>query len=324
MVDSVAFRKWNPSLHGAALDDNLGEVQTARDEPPDGNFVLLLPPILPGYDLQQNKWLKLSVASISPIIWQKQAFQNLCIDEATKELLMALVPNDMKSKRKQNEDIIESKKQALILLFHGPSGTGKTLAAECIAEISEKPFLRISVADIGSKPAELEKIIGTASNIGKTWDCVLLLEGAGVVFEERPVNNLGRNALGAAFRLLVDDLIGTLILTCKYLGTFDNVFLSRVNLAVNFGPLKSEQRRSIWSKLLTKAQLSGDAEDNLLEHVDKLAEIDMNWRQIHNIVSGAQQLASYKKRPLDYRTLEQVVRSSEQFNKLLTTIGRMR
>lgn len=324
MVDSVAFRKWNPSLHGAALDDNLGEVQTARDEPPDGNFVLLLPPILPGYDLQLNKWLKLSVASISPIIWQKQAFQNLCIDEATKELLMALVPNDMKSKRKQNEDIIESKKQGLILLFHGGSGTGKTLVAECMAEISEKPLLRISVADIGSKPAELEKLIRTAFNIGKTWDCILLLEDADVVLEERSVNNLGGNTLVAAFRLLVDDLIGTLILTSNHLGTLDDVFLSRINLTVHFKPLESEQRRSIWSKLLTKAQLSGDTEDNLLEHVDKLAEIDMNGRQIRNVVSGAQQLASYKKRPLDYGTLEQVVRASKQFNEFLTRIWRMR
>lgn len=278
MVDSVAFRKWNPSLHGAALDDNLGEVQTARDEPPDGNFVLLLPPIVPGYDLQRKQWLKLSVASISPIIWQKQAFQNLYIDEATKELLMALIPNDMKSKRKQDEDIIEFKKQGLILLFYGGPGTGKTLAAKCIAEISEKPLLQISVADIGSKPAELEKLIRTAFNIGKTWDCVLLLDDADVVLEERSPNNLGGNALVAAFRLLVDDLIGTLILTSNYLRTSDDAFLSRVNLTVNFKPLGSEQRRSIWSKLLTKAQLSGDAEDDLLEHVDKLAEINMNGR----------------------------------------------
>ena len=323
MVDSVAFRKsgqeFNPSLHGAALDDDLGAVQMARDEPPDGNFVLLLPPILPGYDLQRNRWLKLSVASISPIIWQKQAFQNLYIDEETKELLMALITNDMKSKRKRDKYVVESKMQGLILLFHGGPGTGKTLAAECIAEIAEKPLLRISVAEIGSKPAELEKLIGTAFNIGKTWDCVLLLDDAEVILEERSLNNLERNALVATFMPLVDNVTGTLILTSSRVGTFDEAFRSRINLAVHFKPLGWEQRGSIWRKLLTKAQLSEDAEHDLVKHVE-LAKMNMNGRQIHNIVSGAQQLASYKKIPLDYGTLQQVIRSSEQFDKYLVQL----
>ena len=51
---------------------------------------------------------------------------------------------------------------------------------------------------------ELEKLIRTAFNIGKTWDCVLLFDDADVALEERSLNDLGRNALVATFMLLVD------------------------------------------------------------------------------------------------------------------------
>ena len=326
MVDCVSFRKWdcNPSPRDAALEDDLGAVQTARDGPPDGNFVLLLPPTLPGYDLQRKRWLNLSVAFISPITWQERVFEKLYIDETTKELLMALVTKGTKSKSKQDEGTVDS----LILLFYGAPGTGKTFAAESIAEIAKKPLLRLSLADMVSKPAaDLEKFIELIHKIDKSWDCVLLLEDADVILEEKSLNDIGRNALVASFMRLVDGQIRTLILkSCRVLrarsrvGHFDEAFRSRINLAVHFEPLGPKQREVIWRSCLTRIQLSEFAEADLLKHVDRLARINMNGRQIRKAVSGAQKLASHKNRSLDYSTLRQVLGPSTQFDEYISKV----
>ena len=39
-------------------------------------------------------------------------------------------------------DIIEGKGNGLIILLHGGPGTGKTLTAESVAELAEKPLYR--------------------------------------------------------------------------------------------------------------------------------------------------------------------------------------
>jgi hypothetical protein len=101
-------------------------------------------------------------------------------------------------------------------------------------------LLQINVTDIGSKPAELEKLVRTAFTIGKTWDYVLLLNDADVVLEGRSLNHLGRIALVTTFMLLLDDLIGTLILTGSRVGIFDEAIWSRINLDIHSKPLRSE------------------------------------------------------------------------------------
>jgi hypothetical protein len=60
---------------------------------------------------------KLLVAKMGPIVWDKDAFESLVIDEETKDLIMALVTN--KVEKNKGTDLIGGKGNGLVVLFHG-------------------------------------------------------------------------------------------------------------------------------------------------------------------------------------------------------------
>ena len=55
-------------------------------------------------------------------------------------------------------DIIDGKGKGLLILLHGGPGTGKTLTAESIADQQERPLYRVTCGDIGTEPAEVERV----------------------------------------------------------------------------------------------------------------------------------------------------------------------
>jgi len=64
-----------------------------------------------------------------------------------------------------------------------------------VAEIAEKPLYRVTCGDIGTQADAVEKYLQTIMYLGKTWDCVLLLDEADVFLEERTMADLQRNSL---------------------------------------------------------------------------------------------------------------------------------
>ena len=85
------------------------------------------------------------------------------------------------------------------MLLHGGPGTGKTLTAESVAEVAEKPLFRVTCGDIGTKAEEVEKYLQSVLHLAKIWDCVVLLDEADVFLEQRTLNDLERNALVSVF-----------------------------------------------------------------------------------------------------------------------------
>jgi MoxR-like ATPase len=55
-------------------------------------------------------------------------------------------------------DVIEGKGNGLIVLLHGGPGTGKTLTAESVAELTGKPLYRVTCGDIGTNAEDVEKV----------------------------------------------------------------------------------------------------------------------------------------------------------------------
>ena len=72
---------------------------------------------------------------------------------------------------------------------------GKTLTAECIADLYERPLYSITSGDIGTNPDEVEKKLHKIFDYASMWNCVLLLDEADVFLAERDLENLTRNAL---------------------------------------------------------------------------------------------------------------------------------
>jgi len=265
----------------------------------------------------------LLVHYIDEIRWNEKAFERLVIDSKEKDLIKALVdahtarskPND---KSKLN-DVIEGKGNGLIILLHGGPGTGKTLTAESVAEVSKRPLYRITCGDIGTNAEEIEKNLPDVLLFGNIWGCVLLLDEADVFLEERSEQDLQRNALVSVFLRAIEYYDGILILTSNRVGTFDEAFKSRIQLALHLPPLKKDNRFHIWNNFIDNLrETNADAGfDQLKAKIKVLARHKLNGREIRNIVKVAQQLAQSKKQKLEYRHFKQVIEVSVKFGEYL-------
>ena len=156
--------------------------------------------------------------------------------------------------------------------------------------------------------------------IGTIWQCVVLLDEADVFLEEttghRPRSECARLGLPAHVLEYYD---GILILTTNRVGTFDEAFKSRIQLAVHYPPLEEEGRYEIWLNFLNvlKDKKVNLDYDGLKRKVEGLSRKSFNGRQIRNNLWTAAQVAKYKEERLSYKHLEQVVEISQEFEKYL-------
>ncbi|KAI1144801.1 hypothetical protein F4825DRAFT_467828 [Nemania diffusa] len=257
MVDMKVYGELHKSKGSPVFSeskDALGLEALQRDNPPDENFIFLAPPTIKGFNLKRKKWLDLQIDKIKPVIWNKQAFQHLVIKEKTKRLIQALVSNQIEAEN--STDLITGKGNGLIMLLHGGPGTGKTLIAESVAEIAEKPLYPVTCGDIGTEPHLVENYLESVLHLGNTWDCVVLLDEADVFLEQRGLEDLRRNALVSVFLRVLEYYDGILILTSNRVGTFDEAFKSRIQLALHYKNLSENQRSQIWSNFLSNTPFS--------------------------------------------------------------------
>jgi hypothetical protein len=75
--------------------------------------------------------VNLQVALIQPVLWNKESFDSLVIDDDTKELIIALITNKLEAERAT--DLMAGKGNGLIILLHGQvPGTVKVVTiADC-------------------------------------------------------------------------------------------------------------------------------------------------------------------------------------------------
>ena len=68
MVDLATFHKMHPGRTlWRRLPDDLGPEIRAQEDPPEGDFVLLLPKKVHGLNILENKWVMLNIDQVSPI-----------------------------------------------------------------------------------------------------------------------------------------------------------------------------------------------------------------------------------------------------------------
>lgn len=133
--------------------------------------------------------------------------------------------------RDMSADVIEGKGNGLTILLHGGPGTGKTLRAESVAELAEKPLYRVTCGDIRTDAEAVEKYLESVLHIGTIWKagtlyhvpqrCIKVADGAQVALfdendvfqEERSQADLQRNALVSVFLRVLEYYDGILILT---------------------------------------------------------------------------------------------------------------
>lgn len=80
----------------------------------------------------------------------------------------------------------------LFLLFHGATGTGKSLAAQCLADYARHPLF---IVTSGTKTHEATFIdcLRTVFKLAKHWGCMVLMDHVDTVMETRGKENVERN-----------------------------------------------------------------------------------------------------------------------------------
>jgi ATP-dependent Clp protease ATP-binding subunit ClpA len=109
-------------------------------------------------------------------------------------------------------------------------------------------------------------------------------------------------------------------LTSNRVGTFDQAFKSRIQLALHYEDLTKPQRRKIWRNFFTRLKELKETNvdfDDLFDHIDNLAEEEMNGRQIRNSITIARQLAKYDDEEFGYEHLGRVIKVAAKFDGYL-------
>jgi SpoVK/Ycf46/Vps4 family AAA+-type ATPase len=263
------------------------------------------------------------VKHIRDIQWNSSIFEDrLVLQEDKKELIRALITVHTARKDTIRTEFTAGKGEGLIILLHGGPGTGKTLTAESVAELAKRPLYRVTCGDIGTEPQAVEEYLKSVLWIGGVWGCVVLLDEADVFLEERTKMDMQRNALVSVFLRVLEYYDGILILTTNRIGTFDEAFKSRVQLALHYPPLNEHDRTDVWRNFMQSLAEAGATAnfDEIENKLPVLARYKLNGRQIRNTINNARQLARHWGQTLRYMHIDKALQVVVDFEKYVVDV----
>ena len=126
----------------------------------------------------------------------------------------------------------------------------------------------------------------------------------------------------AVFLRVLESYDGILMLTSNRVGTFDEAFKSRIQVALHYKPLNRNSRKQIWRNFfdMMEEQNEDIDLDDFESRLDELSAQDMNGRQIRNCLQTAQQLSRFKGVPLNWNSLSRALKTAFDFQRYLTNI----
>lgn len=144
------------------------------------------------------------------------------------------------------------KSAGVIALFHGPSGTGKTLAAEIIAGDLGLDLFKLDLSAVVSKYiGETEKNLEEIFAAAEAASGVLLFDEADSLFGKRGEVQDARDRyanMEVSYLLQrVEAYDGIVILTTNFQKNIDAAFLRRIHVSLEFPMPEPDQRLALWA-----------------------------------------------------------------------------
>lgn len=171
-------------------------------------------------------------------------------------------------------------------LFAGPSGTGKTLAAEVIANALRLDLYKIDLSQVVSKYiGETEKNLAKIFDAAEAGGAILFFDEADALFGKRSEvkDSHDRYANIEVSYLLqrMEAYRGLAILTTNMKQALDGAFLRRLRFIINFRFPDAEAREQIWRRMFPA--------ETPIEGLDweKLAQLNITGGNIRSIAVNA-------------------------------------
>lgn len=176
-------------------------------------------------------------------------------------------------------------------LFSGPSGTGKTMAAEILANHLQLDLYRIDLAGVVSKYiGETEKNLRNVFDAAEQSGAILFFDEADALFGKRSEvrDSHDRYANIEVNYLLqrMEDYRGLAILCTNRRSALDRAFLRRLRFLVEFPFPDCENRRLIWQKVFPPQAPVASLD------VEALSRLEITGGNIRNIALNAAFLAA--------------------------------
>jgi hypothetical protein len=182
-------------------------------------------------------------------------------------------------------------------LFSGPSGTGKTLAAEVLAADLRLDMYRIDLSSVVSKYiGETEKNLKEVFDAAETGGVLLLFDEADAIFGKRAEvkDSHDRYANIEVGYLLqrMESFQGLAILTTNIKSSLDKAFQRRLRFVVDFPFPDVTQREAMWARAFPPRTPTEGVEPA------RLANLNMSGGNIRNIAMNAAFLAAEAASPV--------------------------
>ena len=181
-----------------------------------------------------------------------------------------------------------------IALFHGPSGTGKSMAAEVLSHELGMPLWRMEAAELESPfVGESEQRLHDFFSSVKDKPAVLLLDEADTVLMDRgkttgSTQRYQNNLVNTWLREL-DRFQGVLVFTTNHAEGLDPAIERRIQFRMAFESPSAEVRAQIWKALLGKAPIPGR---ETLDFYAVAEQFSFSGGRIRNAFLGACQRAA--------------------------------
>jgi AAA+ superfamily predicted ATPase len=234
-----------------------------------------------------------SLGTLATRAYQSRTLADLILPRDVKRQVESIIETVHVRRRVHREwgfDRLSSRGLGLSCLFHGDSGTGKTLAAEVIANEVGLPLYQVNMAAIVSK------YIGeTSKNLSRVFDeasrsrCVLLFDEADAMFSKRTdvkkstdrYSNMEINLL----LQLIEGYDGITICTTNLKKGIDQAFERRFSSVIHFPSPEKELRLAIWRHHLPPdAPVAPDLDEGLTQLAE---EFDLSGGSIRSVVLRA-------------------------------------
>ncbi len=227
-----------------------------------------------------------SLAGLARQMTSPHSLDDLVLQPKALTALRGLVSNRQTSSIVLDEwrlGPVMGKRDSTTVLFKGPSGTGKTMAAGAIANELGLALFHVDLAGMVSKYiGETEKNLDRLFDAAACADVILFFDEADAIFGERTEIQDARDRyanLQTSYLLQrLENFDGISILATNLQKNIDEAFLRRIDVVVDFPPPGKPERKRLWERIrLTGAPVGADLD------IDLLAErMDLTGAEIRN------------------------------------------
>jgi hypothetical protein len=198
-------------------------------------------------------------------------------------------------------------------LFAGESGTGKTMAAEVIANDLRLNLYRIDLSAVVSKYiGETEKNLRRMFDAAENGGAILFFDEADALFGKRSeVKDSHDRYANIEINYLLQRMEayrGLAILASNMKSALDTAFLRRLRFIVPFPFPGVAERKAIWQKVFPREMPKGALD------YDRLARLNVTGGHIHNIAINAAFLAARAASPVTMTLILEAARA--EFRKI--------